>query len=128
MNLKNISIISSYNEKKIIKKYENINIENIKANSDETISTSIKKSEKYSDLIIIIPGKLKSYDKTANIIKKINTPIVYCSIDNNDLHDKKNKIIKNLRYIIHGFKINTYKIIINSALKIIDYHGEKNNN
>tara|TARA_B100000686_G_scaffold348353_1_gene439200 strand:+ start:1887 stop:2273 length:387 start_codon:yes stop_codon:yes gene_type:complete len=128
MIIKNISIISSYNEKKINKKYKNIIIKHIEANSDETISTSIKKSEKHSDLIIIIPGKLKSYNKTTAIIKKINTPIVYCSIDNNDLHDKKNKIIKNLKYVIHGFKNNTYKIIINSALKIINYHGEKNNN
>ena len=37
-------------------------------------------------------------------------------------------IVKNLKYVIHGFKNNTYKIIINSALKIINYHGEKNNN
>jgi len=134
MNVKNISIISSHKKKDIINKnydevaapkYKNIDINYIVADDDKTISIAIKKVSIKSDLIIIIPHKLRSYSAIVKVIKNIDIPIVYCSIDNTDLHYKKNKIIKNLNYVIHGFKSNTYEIIINSALKILKYHGEK---
>ena len=78
-----------------------------------------------ANLIILIPGKLKSYTHTSKIIKKIKVPIIYCSIDNTDLHDKKNSIIKSVNYIIHGFKDKSSQILLESAIKIIKYHGEK---
>jgi len=124
MNKKKITIISSYNNKKINKK-NNINVNYILANDDNTVSLAIKKSYKKSDLIIIMLNNFKSYSKIVKAIKTINIPIVYCAIDNKNLHDKKNKIIKNVDYIMHGFKLNIYEILMDSALKIINYHGEK---
>ena len=71
MNKKKITIISSYNNKKINKK-NNINVNYILANDDNTVSLAIKKSYKKSDLIIIMLNNFKSYSKIVKAIKTIN--------------------------------------------------------
>ena len=111
---------------KNIKSYKNLNITYIDAKGNKSILSALKKAKRDSNLIILIPGILKSYKKIAEELKNIEIPIVYCSIDNADIHDKKNEIIKNIEYVIHGFKLSTTEVIISSALKIIKHHGEKN--
>ena len=126
MNIKTIHIIGSINDLKNIKSYKNLNIAYIAAKGNKSILSALKKAKRDSNLIILIPGILKSYKKIAEELKNIEIPIVYCSIDNADIHDKKNEIIKNIEYVIHGFKLSTTEVIISSALKIIKHHGEKN--
>ena len=126
MNKKNIYIINSINNLKKIKSYKGLNIHYIWAKDNKSILLAIKKAKKYGDLIILIPNILKPNKRIVNEIKNASVPIVYCSIDNTNIHDNKNEIIKNIKYVIHGFKLFTLEVIITSALKIIKYHGEKN--
>ena len=126
MNKKNIYIINSINNLKKIKSYKDLNIHYIRAKDSKSILLAIKKAKIDGDLIILIPDILKSYKRIVNEIKNTSVPIVYCSIDNTNIHDNKNEIIKNIKYVIHGFKLFTLEVIITSALKIIKYHGEKN--
>ncbi len=124
MKKKNIYLISTFDHN-INKKQYTFNVNQILVKDDTSCASTIKKVSNKANLIILIPGKLKSYTHTNKIIKKIKVPIIYCSIDNNDLHDKKNSIIKNVNYIIHGFKDKSSQILLESAIKIIKYHGEK---
>ena len=126
MNKKNIYIINSINNLKKIKSYKDLNIHYIRAKDSKSILLAIKKAKIDGDLIILIPDILKSYKRLVNEINNASVPIVYCSIDNTNIHDNKNEIIKNIKYVIHGFKLFTLEVIITSALKIIKYHGEKN--
>ena len=125
MNKKNIYIINSINNLKKIKSYKDLNIHYIRAKDSKSILLAIKKAKIDGDLIILIPDILKSYKRLVNEINNASVPIVYCSIDNTNIHDNKNEIIKNIKYVIHGFKLFTLEVIITSALKIIKYHGEK---
>jgi len=124
MKKKNIYLISTFDHN-INKKQYTFNVNQILVKDDTSCASTIKKVSNKANLIILIPGKLKSYTHTSKIIKKIKVPIIYCSIDNNDLHDKKNSIIKSVNYIIHGFKDKSSQILLESAIKIIKYHGEK---
>ena len=126
MNNKKIYIINSINNLKKIKSYKDLNIQYIRAKDSKSILLAIKKAKIDGDLIILIPDILKSYKRLVNEINNASVPIVYCSIDNTNIHDNKNEIIKNIKYVIHGFKLFTLEVIITSALKIIKYHGEKN--
>jgi len=120
----NIYLISAFDQN-INKKQYTFDVNQILIKDDSTCASAIKKVSEKANLIILIPGKLKSYIRVNKIIKKIKVPIIYCSIDNNDLHDKKNSIIRNVNYIIHGFKDKSGQILLESAVKIIKYHGEK---
>ena len=125
MNKKNIYIINSINNLKKIKSYKGLNIHYIWAKDNKSILLAIKKAKKYGDLIILIPNILKPNKRIVNEIKNASVPIVYCSIDNTNIHDNKNEIIKNIKYVIHGFKLFTLEVIITSALKIIKIEGSK---
>ena len=124
MKKKNIYLISTFDHN-INKKQYTFNVNQILVKDDTSCASTIKKVSNKANLIILIPGKLKSYTHTNKMIKKTKVPIIYCSIDNNDLHDKKNSIIKSVNYIIHGFKDKSSQILLESAIKIIKYHGEK---
>ena len=129
MTSKNINII--YSKKMSINKntnIKNLNVNFVEANNENEFSSAINKAKNKYDLIILIPGQLSSYKNIINSIQNNNIPIVYCSIDNADIHDKKNDVVKNLKYVIHGFKLKTTEILLSSSLKIIKYYGEENYN
>jgi len=86
---------------------------------DKSCSTALLTSSKKADLIIIMNNYFTSMNATTKIIKDISIPIIYCSINNLELEDKKSKIASLVPYVIHGFKKETNNVLIQTITKIL---------
>jgi len=86
---------------------------------DKSCSTALLTSSKKADLIIIMNNYFTSMNATTKTIKDISIPIIYCSINNLELEDKKNKIVSLVPYVIHGFKKETNNVLIQTITKIL---------
>ena len=86
---------------------------------DKSCSTALLTSSKKADLIIIINNYFTSMNATTKTIKDISIPIIYCSINNLELEDKKSKIASLVPYVIHGFKKETNNVLIQTITKIL---------
>ena len=86
---------------------------------DKSCSTALLTSSKKADLIIIMNNYFTSMNATTKTIKDISIPIIYCSINNLELEDKKSKIASLVPYVIHGFKKETNNVLIQTITKIL---------
>ena len=91
----------------------------IMVKDDKSCSIALLTSSKKADLIIIMNNHFTSINETTKIIKNIDLPIIYCSINNLELEDKKNKIVSLVPYVIHGFKKETNNVLIQTITKIL---------
>ena len=91
----------------------------IMVKDDKSCSTALLTSSKKADLIIIMNNYFTSMNATTKTIKDISIPIIYCSINNLELEDKKSKIASLVPYVIHGFKKETNNVLIQTIKKIL---------
>jgi len=122
MNNKTIYIISeSFSLKDTTELSDKIkmSISNIIIKDDQSSAKALLEASKKADLIIMINYNFTPIAETINIIKNLIVPIIYCSIDNLELQNKKNKITSLVPYVIIGFKEQTNNILLKTIEKIL---------
>ena len=122
MNNKTIYIISesfSLKETNELSGKIKMSISNIIIKDDKSSAKALLEASKKADLIIMINYNFTPIAETINIIKNLIVPIIYCSIDNLELQNKKNKITSLVPYVIHGFKEQTNNILLKTIEKIL---------
>ena len=122
MNNKTIYIISeSFSLKDTTELSDKIkmSISNIIIKDDKSSAKALLEASKKADLIIMINYNFTPIAETINIIKNLIVPIIYCSIDNLELQNKKNKITSLVPYVIIGFKEQTNNILLKTIEKIL---------
>ena len=96
-----------------------MSISNIIIKDDKSSAKALLEASKKADLIIMINYNFTPIAETINIIKNLIVPIIYCSTDNLELQNKKNKITALVPYVIHGFKEQTNNILLKTIEKIL---------
>ena len=118
-NNKKIYLITNHELNNIILEKSEYSFNTIIVKDDKSCSTALLTSSKKADLIIIMNNYFTSMNATTKTIKDISIPIIYCSINNLELEDKKSKIASLVPYVIHGFKKETNNILIQTITKIL---------
>ena len=119
-NNKKIYLITNHELNNIILEKSEYSFNTIIVKDDKSCSTALLTSSKKADLIIIMNNYFTSMNATAKTIKDISIPIIYCSINNLELEDKKSKIASLVPYVIHGFKKETNNVLIQTITKILN--------
>ncbi len=122
MNNKTIYIISesfSLKDTNELSDKIKMSISNIIIKDDKSSAKALLEASKKAGLIIMINYNFTPIAETINIIKNLIVPIIYCSIDNLELQNKKNKITSLVPYVIHGFKEQTNNILLKTIEKIL---------
>ena len=118
-NNKKIYLITNHELNNIILEKSEFSLNIIIVKNDKSFSNALLRSSTKADLIIIMNNHFTSINETTKIIKNIDLPIIYCSINNLELEDKKNKIVSLVPYVIHGFKKETNNVLIQTITKIL---------